>query len=205
MNHRLIAALKRLTAKKEPSKVQFILDVISGEDDCADPDSEYWNEAWDDYGEDTYDSKQDMMDRNSDDCYDDLGDTSSFFSEPKAVPSKTWLVHFTNTDLKNILDGGFKGADISLLGITGAKPSKGDHALAYDLKDLTEELFNTQEYGKNVVLFRAEAAVKAWHKGDDEYQVIFDVTTVDKKSMFGTTGDYDEVMSKVKAKTKSKK
>ena len=185
---RLIRAIYKIVAKGESSRHDAILEQM--EDPCSDPDTEYWKELWEDYDGDEFESRKQLAedDEAMENCHDDLGDTGLFFRDPKPLPKGTWLVHFTKTNPLNILREGFKGAGIEHLGLTkgGGNRTTGEYALAYRLQKVTDF---SPEYGNNVVLFQADVAVEAYHSGDDEDQVIFDVRTVNKMKGFERVGD----------------
>jgi len=183
---RIVAALKSLVV----GDAGDIIDQIT-DDTCTDHESLYWEELWDQYKDSgDWDSIEDFAadDSNIDDCLDDMGDTANFFEDPKKLAKSTWLVHFTNSEPTEILTKGFNGAAIEHLGLTkgGGKRLEGSYALAYQ-RDKVQDL--GPEYGSNVILFQAGVAVEAYHKGDDEDQVIFDVRTVKKAKGFKKVGD----------------
>jgi len=185
----LVAALRRIIAKQSKPMAEDILLQLG--DECSDPYSDYWKELWEneDYLREDFKTIEDLAYSNDalEDCLDMLGDTGYFFEDGVALAPTTLLAHFTKAPPLEILTKGFIGANLDHLGLTkgGGKRLAGDYALAYDLKDLTEESLKYIKYGGNVILFKAGVAVKAYHKGDDEYQVIFDVRTVKKPSMLG--------------------
>jgi hypothetical protein len=111
-----------------------------------------------------------------------FGDTGYFFDNTKVLKDH-WLIHFTNSDPAIIKKDGFNGLDQRWLGLTkdvGTKP--GHYALAYDVKDINPNDMKSNVYGSKALVFKADEAVRAYHNSDSEYQVIFDVRSVDYKS-----------------------
>lgn len=180
----LIAVLKTILAKSNANDIVWTIE----EDACSDPEDEYWDDLWEDYSNE-FESKEEMIQDSSfqDDCLDTMGDTGHFFEDPKVLPKNTWLIHFTKADPTSILKRGFYGASLQHLGLTkgGGKREPGNYALAYDLNDFDEDDDLNSMYGYNLILFQSNIAVKAYHRGDDEDQVIFDVRAIRKPSMFG--------------------
>ena len=105
----------------------------------------------------------------------DSGEPSVHFDTAKELPPDTWLIHFTDANPYDIIRTGFKGRDLDILGLTthykqGSR--SGDLALAFEYDELGRE---PSKYGKNAVMFQVKESAKAWHWGDEEYQVIFPV------------------------------
>jgi len=113
------------------------------------------------------------------------GYTVKCFMSPEYVPSGTWLYHFSdNADgYEGIISKGFTlGVDEPLyLGLTTYKSKHYEgYNFAYTQDDVERyskggwgsrgKIF---KYGKWFVMFKAEQAIKAWHYGDQEPQVIF--------------------------------
>ena len=128
-----------------------------------------------------------------DDCLDEYGDTPYFFSDPKPLPKGTWLIHFTK-HAEDIVRNGFKGAHLEHLGLTrgGGKRLEGDHGLAYTLDNPGMGV----EFGPGAILFQSDDAVSAYHKGDDEDQVIFDASTMKNLHLIEKQEDNYIVMDK---------
>lgn len=117
-----------------------------------------------------------------------------YFDEVSRLPAGTWLVHFTSA---NPFEAFERGTTLEGLALSTHKREKDEVDC---LKNLTDEIgiydavygfaFEAQggrvaghrmdvmshglsKYGDNAVLFQTDAGVRAWHIGDEEYQVIF--------------------------------
>lgn len=117
-----------------------------------------------------------------------------YFNEVNKLPIGTWCVHFTKADPFGVFD---QGTTIEGLALSTHKREKD---LVDCRKNLTDEIgaaehvfgfaFEAKErggvyrqmdvmsrglskYGDHAVLFQTDGAVRAWHIGDEEYQVIF--------------------------------
>lgn len=109
-----------------------------------------------------------------------------YFNEVKKLPTGTWCIHFTNADAFDVFE---KGTTLDGLALSTWKREKD----AVDCeKNLTNDIGSAecvfgfaftadernviakgQKYGKNAALFQVDGGVRAWHIGDEEYQVIF--------------------------------
>lgn len=114
-----------------------------------------------------------------------------FFEHAKAVPAGTWLVHRTNAEPFR----SFKyGALLWELGLTRhfsdtkrtesvaecdvpADARQPLYGFAFRADDRTWR-WAERKYGRNAVFFQHDSAVSAYHIGDDEQQVIFDICGV---------------------------
>ena len=108
------------------------------------------------------------------------------FSSPTAVTDGTWLIHFSHDPFTSF----DLGADIRSLAYTGRPGTKAPvadcakivagsdmplYGFAYEADDRVYRYGH--KYGRSSVLFRAEGAVRAYHSGDVEWQVIFPLCT----------------------------
>jgi len=132
--------------------------------------------------------------KEQDECYRDYGYPTHYFSGVKKVHEGTWLAHFTDADPQTIIDQGFKGKDFSILGLTTRfvpDSNEGPYGFAYEADSIGHGHRYHDDFGKygtNLVLFKAKEAVRAYHSGDEEYQVIFVVDTVtDMYAVYGTS------------------
>lgn len=107
----------------------------------------------------------------------------TYFDRPILVKNQ-WLIHFTN-DAQDIARDGFKYGvnDMTKLGLTthfGEFEKKyGGYNFAFLLSDFERygkssygSWTRSYKYGNEAVIFNA-SGIKVWHKGDEEYQVIF--------------------------------
>lgn len=109
-----------------------------------------------------------------------------YFGEVKKLPLGTWCIHFTNADAFDVFE---KGTTLEGLALSTHKREKDDvdceknltdeigsaevvYGFAFQASD-RDVLSRGQKYGRNAVLFQTDAGVRAWHIGDEEYQVIF--------------------------------
>lgn len=110
-----------------------------------------------------------------------------YFMKPiERLPVGTWCVHFTNADAFDVFD---RGTTLEGLALSTHKREKDDvdceknltedigsfevvYGFAFLAKD-RDVLYRGQKYGRNAVLFQTDAAVRAYHIGDEEDQVIF--------------------------------
>lgn len=119
------------------------------------------------------------------------------------VPPGTWLIHFTDEGPFRSFTRGTKLYGLHLS--TWAK-SNATAACATNLSPdhgLFETVFgfafdamqhgvvrHGQKYGQNAVLFQCDCAVKAYHNGDEEDQVIFPLCSEYNVVPFRTEGNY---------------
>lgn len=111
-----------------------------------------------------------------------------------ALPPKTWCVHFTNADVFRAFD---RGATLEGLHLSTWKREKTfvdcDRNMVLEQVGPFEIVWGfafeasmfegwvksdnyrvkSRKYGKNAILFQTDCAVRAWHHGDEEWQVIF--------------------------------
>ena len=106
-----------------------------------------------------------------------------YFRDAKLLTNQ-WLIHLTDYASDIYKDGFVYGnSDMTNLGLTTfhKKDTKksGGYNFAYTIPDFIKYGRRSRRrehgfrYGQSVILFRA-SGVKAWHIGDEEYQVIFD-------------------------------
>lgn len=114
----------------------------------------------------------------------------AYFSEPSRVDSETWLLHFTS---KSPFTQFNRGATYENLALTKHRPAAASTAVDCK-KNLSEDATSFEAvvfgfavapqgrfpfremarlYGRNGVLFRSSLAVRAFHNGDEDWQVIF--------------------------------
>lgn len=144
--------------------------------------------------EDTYDARKEWAKTQEREAIDD-GDPSMHFSDAELIEPDSFLVHFTDSDPMDIVNQGFKGRDVWIIGLTTHyKPHafSGDLALAYLPDDIASNRYvGFGKYGKNAVLFRVKQGARAYHWGDEENQVIFDVD--DAYDLWPIYGDSDSL------------
>lgn len=109
-----------------------------------------------------------------------------YFDEVKRLPVGTWCIHFTSADAFDVFERG-----TTLEGLALSTHKREEDVVDCE-KNLTDEIGSAevvygfaflasdrnvlqagQKYGRNAVLFQTDAGVRAWHIGDEEYQVIF--------------------------------
>ena len=121
---------------------------------------------------------------------------SYYFIAPRALPEGTWLTHHTDHHFDSFGQGAvMEGLHLSTWKRT--KPTAravNTHddislyervfAFAYEVtddpsigRDGAPRTMRRHKYGQNIMLFQCDAAVSAWHPGDDEQQAIFPVGT----------------------------
>lgn len=104
---------------------------------------------------------------------------------PKKLPKGTWAIHFTDGEP---FDAFTQGATIPRLALStwwkdkerarcpeniSDKLGTYEYVYVFSFDALDRAVINRgSKYGKNAVLFQTDAAVKAYHSGDEEYQVI---------------------------------
>jgi hypothetical protein len=109
-----------------------------------------------------------------------------YFNEVSKLPVGTWCVHFTNEGAFDVFE---QGTTLDGLALSSHKQNKDTVDCKKNLSDeigsaecvfgfaFTADQRNVlnlgQKYGRNAVLFQIDGGVRAWHVGDEEYQVIF--------------------------------
>jgi hypothetical protein len=109
-----------------------------------------------------------------------------FFDEVSKLPVGSWGIHFTEADAFDVFD---RGTTLDALALSTAKRTKDKVDCSKNLTDkigtgevvfgfaFTADQKNVlsmgQKYGRNAALFQTDGAVRAWHVGDEEYQMIF--------------------------------
>ena len=88
----------------------------------------------------------------------DSGDPSMHFEKAKILSPKTWFIHFTDAEPEKIIESGFRGRELWVLGLTtryipGSYP--GPYALAFLADNIPHHGWD--KYGKNAVLFHLKA------------------------------------------------
>lgn len=123
------------------------------------------------------------------------GDPSMCFDKAQKLNPNEWLIHFTNSNPIEIIKSGFKGRSVDVIGLTTyykAGTNQGDLALAFAINDVKPERSSEfGKYGKNAVLFKAKESARAYHWGDEEYQVVFVANTA--HSMHPIFGDSSQL------------
>ena len=108
------------------------------------------------------------------------------FSEVSRLPAGSWGIHFTDADPFEAFD---QGSTIQGLALSTWKKEKDVVDCAKNLGDdigpfetvfgfaflagQRNILSHGSKYGRNAVLFQTDGGVRAWHSGDEEYQMIF--------------------------------
>lgn len=117
-----------------------------------------------------------------------------YFSEVKKLPTGTWCLHFTNRDPFDAFEYG-----TTLEGMALSTHKRDKDAVDCE-RNLSEDIgvaetifgfafqalggqagmtrldimsYGLSKYGDNAILFQTDGGVRAWHVGDEEYQVIF--------------------------------
>lgn len=109
-----------------------------------------------------------------------------FFNEVSKLPRGTWGIHFTDSDAFSVFE---QGTTIEGLALSSHKKNKdtvdcrknvtddiGIYEVVFGFAFPADErnvLQRGTKYGSNAVLFQTDGAVRAWHIGDEEYQMIF--------------------------------
>lgn len=110
-----------------------------------------------------------------------------YFNEVSKMPEGSWGIHFTRAESFDVFD---RGTTLEGLALSTHKNKKD---VASCPKNLTDDIGTAEvvfgfafpalernvlrrgldKYGRNAVLFQTDGAVRAWHIGDEEYQMIF--------------------------------
>ncbi len=113
-----------------------------------------------------------------------------FFDYAKALPVKTWCVHLTNASPFTTFEYGTLMWELGLTRHFTDEKRRANKAECDVAPDERQQLYGfafkaddrkwrwgggTRKYGKNAVFFQHDSAVLAYHGGDDEEQVIFDI------------------------------
>jgi hypothetical protein len=119
-----------------------------------------------------------------------------FFIAPRRLPEGTWLTHHTDMDFERFSQGALmEGLHLSTWRKSKPVARKGEgnlddeislyervFAFAYEpsddpsiARDGSPRQVSRHKYGQKLMLFQTDAAVSAWHPGDDEQQAIFPV------------------------------
>jgi hypothetical protein len=108
-----------------------------------------------------------------------------------------WLLHFTTHsamhDILKLNKFSLGTQDMTKLGLTThySDESKkyGGYNFGYSIQDAIQYNRSAERYGdgESIIMFKA-SGVKAWHSGDEEYQTIFDGSSV--RDMTGLTKNY---------------
>lgn len=121
--------------------------------------------------------------------HDPLGIPSYlYFAQPRVLPAGTWLVHFSRSRFLAFE----KGATLETLALSthvdaktlkscdaNLDPDTGPYEVVFGFALEAAEVgpFEAREmarsFGKHVMLFQCDCAVKAWHTTDNQNQVIF--------------------------------
>jgi hypothetical protein len=108
----------------------------------------------------------------------------AIFDYPEILKN-TWLIHFTDSkNISQIMANGFDGGitNYDVLSYTDwasdkHRGGKDSFFYAFDVNDVKKLKSYNGKYGDSAVMFRA-SGVKAYHNGDEEFQVIFQGDTV---------------------------
>ena len=197
----VIAALKRVVAGSD--EVDFLLSALESNHNTEEfflskDGDEEWGYYLSELDEDEEPDSRETWAKDQDDFYRDFGYPTHYFSSAQQVPEGTWLAHFTDSDPDTIVNKGFQGREFDVLGLTthykdGA--ASGQYAFAFEADAIQTGRYHRDfgfgKYGKNLILFKAKEAVKAYHSGDEEYQVIFVVDTA--YDLHPVWGDSDQM------------
>lgn len=109
-----------------------------------------------------------------------------YFNEVSKMETGSWGIHFTEADPFGVFD---RGTTLDGLALSSYKNTKDKVDCSKNLTDrigtaevvfgfsFTADQRNVlsvgRKYGQNAVLFQTDGAVRAWHIGDEEYQMIF--------------------------------
>lgn len=141
--------------------------------------------------------------------------TWSYHDYQNPVPKRQWCIHFSDNAKSIFETGKFTiGSAIDKLAVTTGYDS-GDYALAYPVDDFflgplqghkgpTNMTNRASDYGQEAVMFQT-SALKTWHYGDKEYQVIFDKNKTDNMILLQNDGEYWFITDKDTGKVLIKK
>ncbi len=110
-----------------------------------------------------------------------------YFNEVSKMPEGSWGIHFTRAESFDVFDRGtvLDGlalsthknkkdvVDCSRNISEGIGPAEIVFGFAFPALDRNVLHMGLNKYGRNAVLFQTDGAVRAWHVGDEEYQMIF--------------------------------
>lgn len=113
-----------------------------------------------------------------------------YFNEIEKLPPGSWGIHFTKSRSFDAFEKGttIEGMGLSVykkqkdvvdcgknlnLGNDGVGPSEIVFGFAFPALQRNVLHMGLDKYGQNAVLFQTDGAVRAWHVGDEEYQMIF--------------------------------
>jgi hypothetical protein len=134
-------------------------------------------------------------DRGSDWAKDEPFESAPYlhFSNAKALPDKTWCIHFTKATPFSAFDRGatLEGlhlstwrrkkvsvdCDINLNFGLDVGPYEVVFGFAFEAREFVASPSKTatarRKYGDHAILFQVDCGISAWHSGDNEQQVIF--------------------------------
>lgn len=153
--------------------------------------------AYDDLSNEERERFQDWLALNYDDEVTAADqDANRFFDKADRVSPETWLVHFTDKEsASRIMRYGFKyGAHKDTMHLTKRYSRSQDSGRWIFSFVASSPYANSNQrkghYGDAAILFKSSSAVKAYHTGDQEEQVIVDRLTLPVRDMvyIATTG-----------------
>lgn len=126
---------------------------------------------------------------------------------PRKMPKGSWLIHFTKASPFNVFNQGttLEGLHLSTyrkekVPVNNRKKNLSEdigsfervYGFAYDAKTRDVVRHGSLGYGKNAVLFQSDFAVKAYHSGDEEDQVVFPIgSEYNAIPLFVDVGDFE--------------
>ena len=110
-----------------------------------------------------------------------------YFNEVSKMPEGSWGIHFTRANSFDVFD---RGTTLDGLALSthknkkdvvdcsrniseGIGPAEIVFGFAFPVTERNVLRMGLEKYGHNAVLFQTDGAVRAWHVGDEEYQMIF--------------------------------
>lgn len=173
--------LRQISAASDD--IQLVIDFVNVDLD-EEFMSDHWDDIWEDYHEDYPEETREDWAADRKAMAIDEGHPAAYFTGGKVLPEGIWLIHFTNVDPQKIVNEGFKGREVEVLGLTTAWKQgtrEGPYGLAYQAHEIDSPSWSRGKfgaYGQNAVIFKAKEAAEFWHNGDDEFQVVFVTDTV---------------------------
>jgi len=134
---------------------------------------------------------KEYVDKHPEEVFDMGAEAPSYFHfrNAKALPSKSWLIHYTSQSPFTSFKHGRPGNQLGLttwfrnrLELTAKCPENASgelglyetlYGFSFDLSDTRHFGNERRKYGQNAVIFQHDYAIKAYHVGDNEYQCIF--------------------------------
>jgi len=159
-------------ASTSPSEIDLLVELIemSNEDfkatvresfDQLVSDGEYEEDDWEDF----FESEKNRANM--------TGHPKFCLYSPKPYSPSEWIFHFTEASAYDVAEGFDRGVELEYAGLSQESPDWGPLIYGYP-----RGRTRLGGYGRNLVMFKANCAIVAYHSSDEEHQVIADRDTV---------------------------